>query len=1250
MAFDNRGASKGHGKAARKAAPVAKLPRLTKKPQPNVRTLPSLSSRPNTSAKKTMAVSALPKLTKKPQPDTRRMGKLTPHPRTHITDHLPPLSDTPQTKHPFHVYPGVIGTVFAQTPAKTGGLHASMKHTNARVRKAENALTAKTQSGLSVLHVHHLPTLAHYTAAQRKAILKNAAPLKKLSLADKDRVATLARLGDTDTRRQLHKISGAAQTMENQAKERVGAAMLSGNGVKWSLSKKSGRSIARKIGVTVPTSTLTAKPAAKHAKFSGKAKVAGIPVPGLHQLGYAASASLKDLTRPGAFLLGAADAVQHPGQHPEGVLKAAAKNFKTLKVSGKDFLPANINPSVRAALGVGVDIGSDPVNLVSFGAAPVAAHSEQAARQLLHIAGEIQHTNPAHAAELTNQAHALFAKSVKLHENRGIQVRLGTPRAHIKTSGNTTAGINKLLGGSKLASTIHDHDIAQVVMRNLHAGTRPAGVDRRDWELLRSAERKARGGMRTATRLWERKGHAVNNALKGHDHRDVADAIEAVGGATIHGLPADQRAVAEYLRDVQHGMARVEHHEGLLGTPGQSLDDATRKNYLAHILSQDARKPGRKGSKRGRANEFAKQRAHEGGISEVNAKVRADMAAHGLKPHDLFEHNLGAILAERGSRHAALTHNKRFQDEVVTGLGRALPHDKSALQALHPGESMYIHGPRGLRSAGDNPRDQLKAIINLKPHSGGERLVALPTEVGDRTIRGPIAGRQIHLDERELNDLSNRYDKVIAKWKSMVTVLRAPAYQLRNLYGDLYNARLADTDPKSLADGMGVVLARGKRNRSELKDLAHPYHPSRELDMGHGRKVTVGDLIHEMETHGVIGSGFHQGDLADMRRLADGHYASFDGKRGLHPVQKLTDIGGAMEDTPRAGTYIAARRRGMTPDEATAWVAQHHFDYGDLTSFEQRALRRAFPFWTFTGRNVPLQAKKLVKRPGRYANYGMAMNGAQDQAGLPDNYVLPSSATRNFLLPVNVHGKRYLIDPRLPNEDLQKVADLKHPIDLSKDVGQMVNPIAKAIIEMSQNQSMFFRSPIYQDKEHTEAPHWVSGPTHVPFGMWDDLPKKVKVLLAGGNERAAARGLITAKAQYALTQIPQVQLLTGLATPGTPGKSSSWATGLAGYASGLKINKYDSAQRKKYNLDKKYDEVNAIDAKVRDATKLQMYGSARALRRKKAKLLDQIKKDRKDMGLPTTPTASRKKLPGALGGGSMPGSLTNSNKNPGAIG
>jgi hypothetical protein len=87
-------------------------------------------------------------------------------------------------------------------------------------------------------------------------------------------------------------------------------------------------------------------------------------------------------------------------------------------------------------------------------------------------------------------------------------------------------------------------------------------------------------------------------------------------------------------------------------------------------------------------------------------------------------------------------------------------------------------------------------------------------------------------------------------------------------------------------------------------------------------------------------------------------------------------------------------------------------------------MRRLMPFYTFTSRNIPLQAKGIAKHPGKYAAVQKAREEGRRSTGLPEGYEggLNPYEARQLGLPIRFGGKVYTVSSALPFTDLNDVA------------------------------------------------------------------------------------------------------------------------------------------------------------------------------------------------------------------------------------
>lgn len=106
-------------------------------------------------------------------------------------------------------------------------------------------------------------------------------------------------------------------------------------------------------------------------------------------------------------------------------------------------------------------------------------------------------------------------------------------------------------------------------------------------------------------------------------------------------------------------------------------------------------------------------------------------------------------------------------------------------------------------------------------------------------------------------------------------------------------------------------------------------------------------------------------------------------------------IGSAIEDQARILNFMTNLKNTGDVSLATARTKQFLFDYSNLTDFEKTFMRRVIPFYTWTRKNIELQARTLLSAPGRIATeihvgktYSDAFSGGEltpeEEALLPD--------------------------------------------------------------------------------------------------------------------------------------------------------------------------------------------------------------------------------------------------------------------------
>lgn len=157
-------------------------------------------------------------------------------------------------------------------------------------------------------------------------------------------------------------------------------------------------------------------------------------------------------------------------------------------------------------------------------------------------------------------------------------------------------------------------------------------------------------------------------------------------------------------------------------------------------------------------------------------------------------------------------------------------------------------------------------------------------------------------------------------------------------------------------------------------------------------------------------------------------------------------IRGKNDFVERAVRYpmaLDSLRRGQSFEEAVVRINRYHFDYSDLSSFDE-AMRKVIPFWIWTSRNVPLQMVERVTHPSAYSIY----DKITENSPVGDNIIMPKwIADYNpiAIAGANGEGGQWVLTPDMPQVRLQQqLEQLTNPERL---VGQMA-PVIKLPFEL----------------------------------------------------------------------------------------------------------------------------------------------------------------------------------------------------------
>ena len=726
--------------------------------------------------------------------------------------------------------------------------------------------------------------------------------------------------------------------------------------------------------------------------------------------------------------------------HGDDVVHAAGRGFslKDKSLFSDVLKDLGVKGPAAGIAGFALDVLADPTTYVTGGTGSIASKAASKAATRVEEKALVAGLTADQAKRFGEFAGKQAAK--RAGTARGVDVRVAGKSVPGVTRATAKAGRGAARVAGKPGRAVSG--AARKIAGDFSTSVVPDGIDRSTYGAVRSATRTARSTSSREIYKVRQQAAAVNKAIGDKNYRAVLDAIEA---GTVRSLPADLKQAAQFLQSRFKYARRVEKQAGIRG--------GTRRNYVPHVradLASEGRGIGQQSvGARKIAPSSSKARTDQRSLAEIR---QAEPGKYVEDP--------GALLAARMSE-GAVARSRAELNRRLGELGRRVR--QHAPVDVRQGEAVYhVKGSDirmlDLRKAED--QRELQAFVNGSGRRGGQ-YVALNERAVDRALKTVQPGA-------ERSNVGIVFDKAQGTWK-LVATQPNPGFHVRNFVGDVQNAYLGQG-----AGGLARNLVHSSRALTELgrQEKAHRtlslvgrrIDPNgKGLKIG-GEHVDYGQLIAEAEKVGGVRSGFVSRELHDL----------LEGK-AVKPktrAEALRRWANNREDVVRLATYIGARKRGLDPEKAAAYVAKHHFDYSDLTELERRVLRRVMPFWTFSARNIPLQMKSLISRPGKYAQYEKARDEIAKAFGYEDGWEgdLSESEQRSAPFGIRIKGKPYTISlgpSGLPLTDLNEFPTSANPAKQADEwinrAMSLVTPAIKTPVELWSNMSFFFREPIERD-------------------------------------------------------------------------------------------------------------------------------------------------------------------------------------------
>lgn len=326
------------------------------------------------------------------------------------------------------------------------------------------------------------------------------------------------------------------------------------------------------------------------------------------------------------------------------------------------------------------------------------------------------------------------------------------------------------------------------------------------------------------------------------------------------------------------------------------------------------------------------------------------------------------------------------------------------------------------------------------------------------------------------------YDGVTRVYKTMAYMWN-PGHIPRDLGSNVYNLWLMDV--RSTTPYVGAWQL-----------LRHPFEPL-QFAQWNG---TGDELFKNLRELGLLDSG---GVLSEFLQVGQDWTFNIGGEY----TQAMRKATRATDNYSRLVGALDRLMKGDTIETAVSTTKKFLFDYGDLTSFEKRWMKRIIPFYTWMRKNIPLQIESVITQPGKLhtvQKYMRAFGGVPSEEEAPD-FIREAGGVH---LPGEGGGLHVI--PNLAYGDL---ANLPLTLESARDMLGSLNPLIRAPLEMLTNMSLFSGQPLER---------YAGEQQNLPFA---ELLEKVGVNLPTVPKRSLG---------YLLNQIPPLRNVSVLANPEHP--------------------------------------------------------------------------------------------------------------------
>lgn len=343
-----------------------------------------------------------------------------------------------------------------------------------------------------------------------------------------------------------------------------------------------------------------------------------------------------------------------------------------------------------------------------------------------------------------------------------------------------------------------------------------------------------------------------------------------------------------------------------------------------------------------------------------------------------------------------------------------------------------------------------------------------------RVSRRYLSPEQPHIFLRMFDDIQNA-------WK-VRTLVYFPKYHIRNLVGNIWNNYLADVNPVNYAKAQAIQMYNKHKGSGGILEKT----ALMELDRFKISPDKADEIIKNAEQTNILHQGQYGGDI----EFEAGQELARKSKNVLARtenffIEKGKNLGRRLENNSKLAHFIDRLDKGDDVASAALSTKKYLFDYADLTDFERNVMKRIFPFYTWTRKNVPLQLKSLYEKTEKFIPIATALRNrdyeALDVMKISHPYLYEK-------LPIEIKSESD-VKTYIPLEGLIPAADLVKLVRPQEIVQELLSPYIKTPVELAMNKSMFTERDIENYSGETQELLRMSVPVKIKYALTTILPQ-----------------------------------------------------------------------------------------------------------------------------------------------------------------